>query len=92
MSSFLQYQMDPLGQARFFGVYKGTVVDSDDPLNQNRLRLTVPALFANEPTEWAEAMMPPIAETRVTLPYEGDTVWVMFEGGNPDFPIWIGAR
>lgn len=30
--------------------------------------------------------------THATKPNIGDHVWVMFEGGDPDFPVWMGVR
>lgn len=100
MTSFVNYAVDPLGQPRFYGVYRGIVVDAQDPLQTRRLRLSIPALFGDSPTEWAEAVLPPIidsdlalnVENNFALPSEGDGVWVMFEAGIPDFPVWIGIR
>jgi len=27
----------------------------------------------------------------ITVPTVGQAVWVMFEGGDPNFPIWVGV-
>jgi len=89
---FRDYMMDPFGQSRFFGVYKGFVVGTEDPKAKHRLRVSIPALFGNDHAEWAEAVLPPINATNLVIPSINDQVWVMFEGGNPDFPVWIGVR
>lgn len=102
MAGFIDYQLDPMGQPRYFGVYRGTVIDTADPLSKSRVRLAIPMIFGNAPTGWAEAVLPPVIETvmdststpqsNVVLPSAGSKVWVMFEAGNPDFPVWIGSR
>jgi len=79
---------DYYGNSRFFGVYRGVVVDNQDPLNRGRLRLQVPQILQAEITGWAWASLRP-GIANVTVPI-GTPVWVMFEGGDPSFPIWVG--
>ena len=161
---------------KFYGVYRGTCVDINDPLDQNRIRLQVPQVLGQEITNWAYAINPitnnsnhpdHIAHTAaqvaalltthsisgttgaggtpshthsisLTAAHTGNTgslkhphvstvstsnlwndsqettiesevstapehtfhrlipalnqgVWVMFEGGDPNFPLWIGV-
>jgi hypothetical protein len=71
------------------GVYRGTVFSNKDPLNQGRLRLKVPQLFADSHTEWAWPIN--ISGVQVPLPDVGQGVWVMFEGGDPAYPVWHGV-
>lgn len=71
------------------GVYRGTVFSNRDPLNQGRLRLKVPQLFADQHTEWAWPIK--ISGVEVPIPDVGQGVWVMFEGGDPAFPVWHGV-
>jgi len=73
----------------FYGVYRGVVQHNNDPLNKGRLRVRVPQVLANETTDWAWFAETPNLNTGV--PAVGQGVWVMFEGGNPSYPIWIGA-
>lgn len=77
---------DEFGNRRFFGVYRGIVVDNADPLSKGRLRLKVPQVLIEEVTGWA---WPTMAVTSPPSPSSG--VWVMFEGGDPSYPIWIGV-
>jgi hypothetical protein len=74
---------------RYYGVYRGTVYSNKDPLKQRRLRLVIPALLGNEPTNWAW----PVDPSGVTLqpPATNQGVWVTFENGDPSFPIWLGV-
>ena len=75
--------IDEYGNRRFYGVYRGTVTHNRDPLKKNRLRFTVPQVLGNEVTDWAWGMNTNSASI-------GQGVWVMFEGGDPAYPIWIG--
>lgn len=77
---------------RLFGKYRGLVVDRNDPRKQGRLQVTVPALFGAERL-WADPCFPwtgPNAGV-VYLPPVGAGVWIEFEGGDPDRPIWVGG-
>jgi len=75
------------GHNRFYGVYRGVVVDNKDPLKKGRLKLRIPQVLGNTVTEWAWANQP----LGSALVSEGAGVFAMFEGGDPAFPIWIGS-
>lgn len=77
-----------------YGKWRGIVVDNLDPEKLRRLRVRVPALFGNEVTGWAWPCEPygGLAEQGlVTVPDSGAGVWIEFEGGNPNMPIWSGT-
>lgn len=78
-----------MSSLQFFGVYRGYVHATNDPLNKNRIKLRVPQLFADVPTEWAWPVEQPVVDNAV--PKVGQGVWVMFEGGAPGFPLWMGT-
>ena len=80
---------DIYGNARFYGIYRGVVYSSDDPLNLHRLQLKVPQILADQHTEWAWPVEKPGVTTNT--PKVGQGVWVMFEGGDPSYPIWAGT-
>lgn len=73
----------------FPGLYRGTVYSNKDPLGKGRLRLKVPQILANEVTAWAWPLDTPGINT--PAPEVGQGVWVMFEGGDTTFPIWVGS-
>lgn len=65
------------------GIYRATVLNSTDPQQSGRIQVIVPAL-SGQTSGWA-APCEPMPQTRV-----GDTVWVMFEGGDPTRPVCLG--
>jgi hypothetical protein len=80
---------DSSGNRRFYGVYRGSVHSNKDPLNQRRIRLIVPQILGNEATEWAWSK--DSGAHNYAVPEVGQGVWVMFEGGDPSFPIYVGT-
>ncbi|MEP7055756.1 MAG: phage baseplate assembly protein V [Actinomycetota bacterium] len=80
---------DPADPTSYGGIYGGTCLNSVDPLLQGRLQVSVPAVPGVYGT-WAQACLPP--EWDEHLPAAGDGIWVMFEGGNDGYPVWIGVR
>lgn len=79
--------------SEFFGKYRGQVENNLDPMMQGRLQVSVPAVLGEGTLSWA---MPcaPFAGDGVgffALPPVGANVWVEFEGGDPDHPIWAGC-
>lgn len=80
---------DAYGNVRFYGVYRGVVVDNLDPKGLGRLKVQVPQVLLDQVTDWAWAVHQP-GVLRLTPPV-GEGVMVMFEGGDPSFPIWLGT-
>lgn len=77
----------------FYGKHRGTVVDNVDPLVLGRIRVAVPAVSAALPSSWAMPCVPIAGAQMGTflVPPIGASVWVEFEGGDPDYPIWVGG-
>lgn len=78
---------------QFWGKYRGTVVDNEDPMMLGRLQIMVPQILGEVITAWA---MPcaPYAGMQVgfyMMPPVGAAVWAEFEGGDPNYPIWSGC-
>lgn len=93
---------DEHGNRRFFGIYRGVVTDNNDPLSKGRLRATVPQVLGSEVTGWAWHVTPPISTVTAhkptetltvvtTKPSAGTGIFVMFEGGDPAHPVWLGT-
>ena len=82
---------------KYFGKYRGTVLQNIDPEQKGRLLLDVPDVITLLPTTWAEPCVPLAGPTGPPMgvymvPPIGAGVWVEFEHGNPNLPIWTGCR
>jgi len=78
---------------QFYGKYRGTVANNLDPQQMGRLQVSVPAVLGQGSLSWAMPCVP-FAGPGVgffTIPPNGANVWVEFEGGDPDYPIWSGC-
>ena len=73
---------------RYYGLYRGVVSNAKDPNNQRRLKLTVPQVTDSEVTGWAWPFQ--LSSLTTEIPTQGQGVWVMFIGGDPEFPVWLG--
>lgn len=78
---------------QFFGKYRGTVANNIDPQLMGRIQVQVPAVLGEGSLSWALPCVP-YAGAGVgffMIPPNGANVWVEFEGGDPDYPIWSGG-
>jgi uncharacterized protein involved in type VI secretion and phage assembly len=78
---------------QFFGKYRGTVANNVDPMQQGRIQAIVPDATGAIPTSWALPCLPMtgIQAGVFTVPPIGAAVWIEFEQGNTDYPIWTGG-
>ncbi len=77
----------------FFGVYRGRVENNIDPQGRGRVQVSVPAVQGGGQLAWAEPCVP-YAGSQVgmfAVPPVGASVWVQFEGGDPDYPVLAGC-
>ena len=81
------------GRQRFYGKYRGTVVNPIDPMQLGRIQVMVPDVSNFVPTSWAMPSLPigGVQMGMFTVPPVGSSVWVEFEQGDPDYPIWSGC-
>lgn len=80
-------------QQKHYGKYRGVVLNNVDPMQQGRLQVQVPDVTGVSPASWAMPCVPiaGIQTGMVALPIPGSGVWVEFEQGDPDYPIWTGC-
>jgi uncharacterized protein involved in type VI secretion and phage assembly len=82
-------------ERRFYGKYRGFVVDNADPEQLGRLKLKVPSVLGDEVvTGWAAPCLPyggDAGQGFLFIPEVDAGVWVEFEEGDLEFPIWVGA-
>jgi uncharacterized protein involved in type VI secretion and phage assembly len=78
---------------RFFGKYRGKVIDNHDPAMLGRIRAIVPALLGNKETSWALPCTPYAGKNVgfYFIPPVSANVWIEFEEGNLERPIWTGG-
>jgi uncharacterized protein involved in type VI secretion and phage assembly len=78
---------------KFYGVYRGTVVNNVDPLQIGRIMATVPDVGGLTPTTWAMPCVPMAGKQMgaFVVPQIGSGVFVQFEAGDPDRPVWVGG-
>jgi uncharacterized protein involved in type VI secretion and phage assembly len=76
-----------------YGKYRATVVNNIDPLQIGRIQIIVPDVAGFLPSTWAMPCLPlaGINNGMFTVPMIGSGVWVEFERGDPDYPIWVGG-
>lgn len=77
----------------YYGKYRGVVLNNVDPMQKGRIQVQVPDVLGLGLSSWA---MPCLPMTGVqagvyAVPPIGAGVWVEFEGGNPEAPIWTGG-
>jgi uncharacterized protein involved in type VI secretion and phage assembly len=78
---------------RYFGKYRGTVINNIDPMQQGRIMAIVPDVSSVSPSSWAMPCVPVggIQMGIYAVPPIGAGVWIEFEHGDPDRPIWTGC-
>jgi hypothetical protein len=78
---------------RFYGKYRGLVILNIDPEQIGRVIVQVPDVLGMIPSSWAMPCVPAagIQSGCFVVPPIGSQVWVEFEQGDPDYPIWTGG-
>jgi uncharacterized protein involved in type VI secretion and phage assembly len=78
---------------KFYGKYRGTVINNVDPMMLGRIQVMVPDVSNVIATSWAMPCVPIAGKQMGTfvVPQVGAGVWVEFEQGDPDYPIWVGG-
>ena len=75
---------------RFYSIYRAIVVQNDDPMASNRLKVAIPGIQGGM-TLWALPRNQHGSEQtgfKYLAPAIGDIVYVSFEGGDPSKPLW----
>jgi uncharacterized protein involved in type VI secretion and phage assembly len=78
---------------RHYGKYRGTVINNIDPEQRGRIIAQVPDVLGLTPSSWAMPCVPMAGKAQGTfmVPQIGAGVWIEFEQGDPDYPIWVGG-
>lgn len=78
---------------RFYGKYRATVTDNNDPLSLGRVRASVPEVLGDVNTGWALPVAPYAGDGSgfYMVPPVGAGVWIEFEAGDVSRPLWVGC-
>ncbi len=82
-----------MSEAKYLGKYRGSVLSNVDPMQMGRLMLQVPDVYGSMPSTWAMPCVPAAGMQMGMwfVPPIGAGVWVEFEQGDADYPIWTGC-
>jgi uncharacterized protein involved in type VI secretion and phage assembly len=88
--------MNQSNSKKYFGKYRGVVVNNIDPKRLGRMQINVPDVHSLIPSTWAVPCVPLAGPTgppmgAYLVPPIGAGVWVEFEHGDPNYPIWVGC-
>jgi phage baseplate assembly protein gpV len=81
-------------ESRYYGKYRGHVVDNADPDDLGRVKASVPRVLGDLTTGWALPVFPYGGASEqgfFAVPDIGAGVWIEFEGGDISYPIWSGT-
>ena len=78
---------------KFYGKYRGIVRDNNDPLKRGRIQASVPSVLGDVTSAWAMPCTPyaGLLAGQYTIPPVNAGVWIEFEAGDVDLPIWSGC-
>ena len=98
MTEGLQAQADGADEAggtgrKYYGKYRGVVLDNADPMLMGRILAMAPDVSSLMPTTWCMPCVPGagLQAGLLVVPSIGAGVWLEFEQGDPDYPIWTGC-
>lgn len=80
-------------QHQFFGKFKAQVTNNQDPEKRGRVKVRCPKVLGKDESGWCVPCLPFAGMDKglFFLPEVGDFIWIEFEEGNPDLPIWVGS-
>ena len=78
---------------RFYGKFWGIVVANVDPMARGRIKVRAPDVLGELESAWAEPCLSvsEFALNSVAVPQINTPVWIEFERGSVDRPIWVGC-
>ena len=77
----------------FYGKYRAFVTSTNDGNNRGRIKVSCPAVYGTSESPWCEPMWGYCLDKHgdFVMPEVGDGIYIEFEEGNPNLPIWSGA-
>jgi uncharacterized protein involved in type VI secretion and phage assembly len=80
-------------KGKYLGKYRGMVLNNIDPMQMGRLQVQVTDVTGVLPASWAMPCVPiaGLQSGMFAIPVIGSGVWVEFEHGDNNYPIWVGC-
>jgi uncharacterized protein involved in type VI secretion and phage assembly len=77
----------------YYGKHRGVVASNIDPLGTGRLLVAVSDVLGADSCLWALPAVPAAGSGMgiYAVPPVNANVWVEFERGDPDYPVWVGC-
>lgn len=78
---------------KYYGKYRAKVVNISDPDKRGRIKVICPKVLGEARSAWCEPCIPVAYDTGgdFAIPKIGEFVWVEFEEGNANKPIYTGG-
>lgn len=79
---------------QYYGLYDATVLSNIDPYNLGRITVEAPSVGGVTPSTWVRPCLPFTGKQMgaFMVPQVGAHVWIQFEAGDPDRPVWMGGH
>jgi len=71
----------------YLGIYKGSVVDNNDPYGMSRVTALIPQVMADQVSAWCDPIWPTSVTSQV-----GDIIWVQFVNGDLTKPVYFSSE
>lgn len=81
-----------MAKVQYFGKYRAKVHSVNDPEKRGRIRVLCPKTLGEAVSNWCEPCIPVAYDSGgdFALPIVGETVWIEFEEGDVNKPIYVG--
>lgn len=66
---------------------RAIVTDNRDPSKRGRIKVQIPTKTGKKATDW---IWPVVTSGFTVIPKPGDQVWVLYEGEDHNYPVWVG--
>lgn len=82
-----------MAKVYYYGKYRAKVQKVDDPEKRGRIRVLCPKVLGEAVSNWCEPCIPVAYDYGgdFAVPKVGETVWVEFEEGDANKPIYVGG-
>lgn len=78
---------------KYLGKFEATVINNVDPMQLGRIQVQTPEASGISLSSWATPSFPFAGKQMgaYMIPQVGSSVWIEFQGGDLDKPIWTGS-